>query len=176
MSEGGGEGGGGPSFEELWNAAKDVAILFQNGQSVDMGQRAFAVPSGKQPNDIQWQSDDEYTIQYALNYGSIAADWGVSTGTSVRVGVTWNYGYGTADDRGGNLIHNAYLWGLVDYSGLGQDFEISGHFSDQPIMVNGEAKLAGEIRVDMSYVSLHWETHFFDVRITGLGNGSVRKR
>jgi hypothetical protein len=183
MSEGGGEGGGGlsasfeVSFEDLWNAAKDVAILFQNGQQVSMGERAFAVPNGMQPSDISWQSDDEYTLQYSINYGSIATDWGLSTGTSVRVGVTWNYGYGTAGgENGANLIHNAYLWGVVDYSGLGQDFDISGHFSGQPVMVNGVAKLAGEIRVDMTYLSMHWETRLFDVRIAGDGGGSIRRK
>jgi hypothetical protein len=170
------EGEGGPGFGELWNAAKEVAILFQNGQTVNMGDRAFAVPKGLQPGDVNWQSDIEDTKQYVLNYGSTAAEWGASSGTSVRVGVTWNYGYGTTDAGGGNLIHNAYLWGIVDYSGLGQDFEITGQFSDQPVMVNGVAKLAGEIKVDRSYLYMHWETVLFDVRITGDGGGRIRRK
>jgi hypothetical protein len=170
------EGGGGPSFTELWNAAKDVAILFQDGQSVDMGTRAFAVPKGLEPTDITWESGQEETKQYTLNWSSLASELGVSSGTSAPVGVTWTWGYGTSDIGSGYFIHNAYLWGYVDYSGLGQDVEITGQFFPDPIMVQGVAKLTGTVRVDMTYLTLHVQSVLFDVAITGYGSGRIRRK
>jgi hypothetical protein len=168
-----GEGGGGPSFTDVWNAAKDVASIMVNGETHHMPGRAFAVPSGKQVGDCDWSQEQEKTLQYTLAWGSIATDLGASTGTSLRLGATWKYegnyqGYG-------RLIHDAQLWAVLDYSGLGQTFDVSASYGDA-YMRGDLAVISGNIRVEQKYIRLHWETIEFDVEIRGGGGGYIRRK
>src|SRR5690348_2930944 len=104
------------TFTDVWNAAKDVASIMQNGESVHMPNPAFAVPSGHQPGELDWADEAEQTVGYALTYSSFAADHGASTGTSLRIGCTWRYG-GRLQGAG-RFLHEARLWAILDYSGL----------------------------------------------------------
>lgn len=159
---------------ELWNVAKDTAQLFANGQSQSMGARAFACPAGVQPAQLDWAQGDQRTIQYTRNWTNSAREWfGMSTGTSLRVGCTWTYG-GTSPEHPGLYLHDAYLWAVLDYSSAGTDFDVTGGFGDA-VPRGNTAELSGWIRVEMSYVAMHWEEHRFDIRVRGNGYGVITK-
>ena len=80
------------TFSDVWNAAKDVASIMQNGESQHFPNPAFAVPAGHNPGELDWADEAENTLVYSLTWGSLAADWGLSSGTSLRVGVSWRFG------------------------------------------------------------------------------------
>jgi hypothetical protein len=168
-----GEGGGGPSFTDVWNAAKDVASIMVNGQTQHMPNRAFAVPSGQQPGALDWANEAEQTLQYGLTWGSTATDWGLSTGTSLRLGVTWKYG-GHYQGQG-LFLHDAQIWAVLDHSGLGQNFDVSASFGDA--YLRGQTGVvSGSIRVEQKYIRLHWSDIEFSVEISGDGAGHIRRR
>lgn len=162
-----------PSFTELWNAAKDVATIMQNGESQHFPNPAFAVPKGHDAGELDWAEEAEMTLSYTLTWGSVAADYGVSTGTSLRVGVTWRYG-GRLQGQG-RFLHEARLWAVLDYSGLGQNFTIQGSFDD-PYPRGNTGVLVGTISIQQTFARLHWADIAFDVEITGAGGGYLRKR
>lgn len=168
-----GDDGGAALITAAWNIVKDVAPLMQNSQTVDMGGRAFALPAGKQPQDLNWEGQADQTLQYTLNWGSTAQEWGLSSGTSLRVGATWSYG-GQLDGSG-RFLHDAYLWAILDHSGLGQDFDVTGQFFDA-VLEGRTGVLSGLITVNQTYVGMHWETIKFDVKIRGDGGGSIRRK
>lgn len=167
-----GDDGGAALITTAWNITKDLATLMQNSETVSMPGRAFALPEGKEPHDLNWAGQREKDIPYALTWGSTAKSWGVSTGTQLRVGASWKYG-GHLDGVGGKFLHDAYLWAILDHSGLGQDFNVVGHFGDA-VMEGDVAVLSGDITVEQTYVMLHWQTFKFDVSIRGDGGGYVR--
>jgi len=51
------------SFPDVWNAVKDVAKLAENNVHIAMGSRAFVVPAGKQPIDLNWDQQIDKTLQ-----------------------------------------------------------------------------------------------------------------
>ena len=105
---------------DVWNAVKDVATLFGSGQSQAMGARAFACPNGVQPGQLDWSNAQEGSLSYSVNLTNRAREWfGASSGTSLRLGVIWQYG-GTSADHPGLYLHDAYLWAVLDYSAGGR--------------------------------------------------------
>jgi hypothetical protein len=168
-----GDDGGAALITTAWNITKDVASLMQNGQHVEMGGRAFALPAGKHPEDLNWEGQADKTLQYTLNWGSTLQELGLSSGTSVRVGVTFDYG-GQLDGSG-RFLHNAYLWAIPDYIGIGQNFDVNGQFFDA-VMEGRTSVLSGVITVNQTYGKVHWSTTKFDVRIKGDGGGYVRRK
>ena len=161
------------TFTDVWNAAKDVASIMQNGESQHFPNPAFAVPSNHQPGQLDWADEAEITRSYTLTWGSPAADWGLSSGTSLRVGVTWRYG-GRLEGQG-RFLHEARLWAVLDYSGLGQNFNVQGVFGD-PYLRGNTGVLVGTIAVQQMYMRLHMADIHFDVEITGAGGGYIRKK
>jgi hypothetical protein len=132
---------------DVWNEVKDTFTLFESGQSVQMGGRAFACPSGAHPGDLDWAKAGEQTVGDELEWTNwVKEHLGLSSGSKVRFGVTWNYG-GTSPQHPGLYLHDAYLWGLVDYSTAGTDFTITGGFGDA-VPVGNSAELSGWIRID----------------------------
>lgn len=161
------------TFTDVWNAAKDVASIMQNGSSKQFPNPAFAVPSGHTAGELDWADEAEMTKSYTLTWTSWAAEAGLSSGTSLRVGVTWRYG-GRLQGQG-RFLHEARLWAVLDYSGLGQNFDIHGSFGDAYLRGN-TGVLVGTISVTQTYARLHWSDIAFDVEITGAGGGYVRKK
>jgi len=168
-----GDDGGAALITTAWNIAKDVATLMQNSEHVEMSGRAFALPSGKHPEDLNWEGQANKTLQYALNWGSTGQEWGISSGTSLRVGATFDYG-GQLDGSG-RFLHNAYLFAIPDHIGLGQGFNITGQFHDA-VMEGRTGVVSGVITVNQTYCRLHWETIMFDVSVRGDGGGYVRRK
>jgi hypothetical protein len=161
------------TFTDVWNAAKDVASIMQNGESQHFPNPAFAVPSGHQPGELDWADEAEITRSYALTWGSPASDWGLSSGTSLRIGVTWRYG-GRLQGQG-RFLHEGRLWAVLDYSGLGQNFNVQGSFGD-PYLRGNTGVLVGTIAVQQMYMRMHMTDIYFDVEITGAGGGYIRKK
>jgi hypothetical protein len=161
------------TFTDVWNAVKDVASIMQNGESQHFPKPAFAVPSGHSPGDLDWADEAELTNTYTLTWGSIAASLGLSSGTSLRIGATWRYG-GRLQGQG-RFLHEARLWAVLDYSGIGQNFDVQGSFGDAYLRGN-TGVLVGEIKVQQTFVHLHMADIAFDVEITGAGGGYLRKR
>jgi hypothetical protein len=145
----------------------------QNGESQAFPNAACAIPAGHTPADLDWADEAEISRSYTLTWGSVATDLGLSSGTSLRVGVTWRYG-GRLQGQG-RFLHEARLWAVLDYSGLGQTFDVQGSFGD-PYLRGNTGVLVGTIRVQQKYVRLHWADIEFDVEITGTGGGYVRKK
>jgi hypothetical protein len=162
-----------PSFTEVWNAVKDVASIMVDGESQHFPSPAFAVPKGHDPGDLDWADEAEDTKTYTLTWGSWASEHGLSSGTSLRIGVTWRYG-GRLQGQG-RFLHEARLWAVLDYCGLGQNFDIQGSFGD-PYLRGNTSVLVGTIFVQQTYAHLHWSDTAFDVEITGAGGGYLRKR
>jgi hypothetical protein len=156
----------------VWNIVKDTASIMVNGESVSMPAAAFAVPANHQPNELDWADEAEQTIMYTLAWGSIAADWGLSTGTSLRLGATWRYG-GRLQGQG-RYLHEARLWAILDHSGLGQNFNVTATFGD-PYLRAGVGVLTGHVRVTQKFVGMHWEDIQFNAEITGAGGGYIRR-
>jgi hypothetical protein len=157
---------------EVWNIAKDVASIMQNSESQRFPNPASAVPAGHQPSDLDWADEAEETRSYTLTWGSYAADLGLSSGTSLRVGVTWRYG-GRLEGQG-RYLHLAELWAILDHSGLGQRFDVQGSFGDAYLRGN-TGVLVGSITVQQTYARMHWADIHFNVEVTGAGGGYVRK-
>lgn len=158
------------TFTEVWNAAKDVASIMQNGESVHMPPHAFAVPANHQPGELDWAEEHNGDVSATLTWSSTAAEWGLSSGTSLRIGASWKYG-GRLNGAG-RFLHEARLWAILDHSGLGQNFNITASFGDA--YLRGQTGvLSGNVRIEMTYVRLHWTTIEFDVELTGAGGGSL---
>jgi hypothetical protein len=167
-----GDDGGAGVITAAWNITKDVATLMQNSQQVHMGGRAFALPADKHPGDLDWAGQADQTVQWVLTWSSRAADWGLSSGTSLRVGATWSYG-GQLDGSG-RFLHDAYLWAILDHSGLGQDFDVTGQFGDA-VLESRTGVLSGSITVHQSVLTMHMETIQFDVKLRGDGGGRIKR-
>jgi hypothetical protein len=160
------------SFSDVWNAGKDVASIMQNGESQQFPNPAFAVPADHRPGELDWADEAENVRSYQLTWGSYLADLGLSSGTSLRVGVSWRYG-GRLQGQG-RFLHEARLWAILDYSGLGQNFNVQGAFGD-PYLRGNTGVLVGTISVQQLYVRLHMTDIHFNVEITGAGGGYIRK-
>jgi hypothetical protein len=159
---------------DVWNIAKDTATLFANGQSQAMGSRACAVPSGMQPADLDWANQAERTLTLGLNWSNLAREWfGASSGTAIRIGVTWQAG-GSASGRAGSYLHDAYLWAVADAVSLGVRLDVTGQFGDA-VTVGNTAELSGAIRLDVHQYGLQMEQHQYDIRIRGNGSGTMRE-
>ncbi len=167
-----GDDGGAALITAAWNITKDVATLMQNSAQVHMAGRAFALPAGKHPEDLDWAGQADKTVQYVLNWGSILADWGISSGTSLRLGATWSYG-GQLDGAG-RFLHDAYLWAIPDHTGLGQDFDVTGQFGDA-VLESRTGVLSGSITVVQTYLTMHMETIQFDIKLRGDGGGYIKR-
>lgn len=158
---------------EVWNIVTDTATLFQNGQSKDMGQRAFACPKGVNPGDLDWSHGGQETLSYAKTWTNRAREWfGLSSGTQLRIGCTWSYG-GSSEEHPGLYLHDAYLWAVLDYSSAGTNYEVKGGFGDAAPYGNS-AELSAWITITMKFMGMHWEDHRFDIRIRGNGYGVLR--
>jgi hypothetical protein len=162
----------GVSFGELWNAAKDVAVLFQNGESVNMTSRAFAVPAGKQPMDLDWTSQADRTLQITWKGDSYASEIGISSGTKMRVGAKWMAG-GRLEGKG-LFLHDAYLYCVFDDISLAQSFEVTGAFGDA-VLVGQTAELSGWIRVHWKQFTVDWGSWQYDIKVRGDGSGNMSR-
>jgi hypothetical protein len=143
-----------------------------NGESQQMPAQAFAVPSGHQPGELDWADEHEGRLSQTLTWTSTAAEWGLSSGTSLRIGVQWKYG-GRLNGAG-RFLHEAQMWAVLDHSGLGQNFTIHAHFGD-PYLRGQTGVLSGTFEIQMTYVRLHWTDLRFDVEVTGAGGGFIRQ-
>ena len=158
---------------DVWNIAKDTATLFVNGQSVSMGSRAFAVPSGMQPGQLEWSNAVDRTLQVTMNWTNRAKEWfGASSGTNLRIGVTWQAG-GSAPGKAGAFLHDAYLFAIVDYVMLGQQLTVTGQFGDA-VPTGNTAELSGLIDVSVKQFGIQQEQSQFDIRVRGNGAGTMR--
>jgi hypothetical protein len=160
-------------FKDVWNAAKDVASIMQNGESQHFPTPAFAVPASHNPGELDWTDEAENTLAYSLTWGSWASERGYSSGTLLRVGVNWRYG-GRLQGHG-RFLHEARMWAVLDYSGLGQNFDVEGSFGD-PYLRGNTGVLVGAIKIKQTFGHMHWADIHFDVEITGGGGGYLRMK
>ena len=159
---------------EVWNAVKDSVTLFASGQSQHMGNRAFACPSGVQPSQLDWSHAGEHTVGDQLEWSNLARDWfGLSTGSRIRFGATWNFG-GTSAQHPGLYLHDAYLWAVLDFSSAGTDFTVTGGFGDA-VPYGNSAELSGWLRIDKKQFWQHAGSWQYDVRLRGNGYGHIRE-
>lgn len=159
---------------DVWNAVKDVATLFGNGQSQAMGTRAFACPQGVQPGQLDWTNGQEGTLTLGVNMTNNARElFGMSSGCSLRLGVIWQFG-GTSSQHPGYYLHDAYLWAVLDYSSAGTNFTVTGSFGDA-VPVGNSAELSGQINMEMTFMGMHWEQRQYDIRVRGNGAGRMRQ-
>lgn len=155
---------------DVWTVLGDTVTLFENGQTKDLGARAFACPKGVTPPELDWSRGGQETLSYAKTWSNRAREWlDLSSGTQLRVGCTWSYG-GSSPDHPGLYLHDAYLWAVLDFSSAGTDFEVTGGFGDA-VPHGNSAELSGWIVITMAYLGMHWEEHRFDLRIRGNGYG-----
>jgi len=158
---------------DVWNIVKNTVTLFESGQSTQMGSRAFACPAGVQPSALDWTNAGEQTVGDELDWTNLAKEWfGLSTGSRIRLGVTWNYG-GTSPQHPGLYLHDAYLWAVLDYSSAGTDFTVTGGFGDA-VPVGNSAELSGWIRIDKKQFWMHAGSWQYDIRIRGNASGYIR--
>ena len=160
---------------EVWNAVKDTATLFSNRQSVSMGQRAFGCPRNVQPGDLDWaNSRTREDLTSTMTWTNRAREWfGMSTGTQLRVGCVWTYG-GSSSEHPGAYLHDAYLWALLDWSTLGDDFTITGGFGDA-VPYGNTVELSGWIDIVDKQFTISQGNYRFDIRLRGNGYGSIRR-
>jgi hypothetical protein len=158
---------------EVWNVVTDTVTLFQNGHSQNMGNRAFACPKGVNPGDLDWSNGGEHTVGVTKNRTNRAKDWfDLSSGSRLRLGCTWNYG-GTSSEHPGLYLHDAYLWAVVDYVMLGENYTVTGGFGDA-VPHGNSAELSGWINVDLTQFRIDMAQWRFDIRIRGNGYGVIR--
>lgn len=158
---------------EVWNIVKDVAPLFQNGQSKKMPGRAFAVPKGKNPGDCDWKDEIERTYEHTLTWGSPLTTRGWTNITRMRIGV--NFKFGGRYKRQGRYIHDAVLFAELIDDGLAERWEVVGEFGDAYPRGN-TAVLPGTISVSHYLLKAHLRDYEFAVEICGTGEGHVRPR
>jgi hypothetical protein len=165
------------SFSDVWNAAKDVAKLAENNVHVAMGTRAFVVPTGKQPMDLNWDQQIDRSLQLVFRLDTYASEYAESLFSPLifRVGVEWKAG-GTVDGHG-LFLHEAVLFCVVDSTALGGCVDATGSFSGSPYMTRGVAQLEGNIEVAVTELggALSVENIRFDVLCAGDGAGYIRK-
>jgi hypothetical protein len=158
---------------DVWNIAKDVATLFANGQHVAMASRGCAVPNGMQPGQLDWAGSQEQTLQFSESWTNRAKEWfGASSGTIIRMGVTFQYG-GHAPNMSGNYLHDAYLWAVADAVMLGDNITITGQFGDA-VPHGNTAELSGLIWLNRTQFGIQEDQLQYDVRIYGNGAGRIR--
>jgi hypothetical protein len=158
---------------DVWNAVKDTATLFSNHQSISMGQRAFACPNGVQPSGLDWSNGAEQTLTVTKTWTNRAREWfGMSTGTQLRIGCTWTYG-GSSTDHPGAYLHDAYLWAVLDWSTLGDDFTITGGFGDA-VPYGNTCELSGWIDIVDRQFTIQQGQYRYDLRVRGNGAGTLR--
>lgn len=157
---------------DVWNAVKDTATLFASGQRHDMGTRAFGCPSGVQPNQLDWANSKQHTLQLSREWTNRAKEWfGASTGTKIRVGVTWTFG-GTSSDHPGLYLYDAYMWAIMDYSAAGTNYTITGTFGDA-VPFGNSAQLPGTIEWSYTQFGFHMEGGRYDFQLRGNGYGNM---
>jgi len=155
---------------DVWNAVKDSATLFASGQRHDMGNRAFACPAGVQPNQLDWGTSKQHTLELSREWTNRAKEWwGASTGTKMRVGATWTFG-GTSPQHPGLYLYDAYLWGIMDYSAAGTNYTITGVFGDA-VPYGNSAQLTGTIEWSYTQFGFHMEGGRYDITLRGNGYG-----
>lgn len=165
-------------FKDVWNAVGDVATLIDSGATYNMGERAFVVPKGLQPWDLDWSEQFDRDLAVQKRWGNRCSDEYLDLGifeieidcspTVVRCGVSYKAG-GRYEGKG-RYIHDAYLWAVADSTSLGVTVNASGHFSTTPVTVaNGVAQLTGEIHIKIEQFSMHYKDLFYDVLIQGDG-------
>ena len=160
---------------EVWNAVKDTATLFSNKQSINMGQRAFGCPNGMQPSQLEWgNSATQDKLNKTLTWTNRAREWfGLSTGTQLRFGCIWTYG-GTSRDHPGSYLHDAYLWAVLDWSTLGDDFTVTGGFGDA-VPHGSTVEVSAWIDIVDRQFTVQQGQYRYDIRILGDGSGTRRR-
>jgi hypothetical protein len=172
-------------FKDVWNAVHDVATLIDSDTSYAMGQRAFVVPKGLQPWDLDWSEQTDGDMRVQRRWGNRCSDEYLDLGifeisidcspTLVRSGVSWKAG-GRYEGKG-RYIHDAYLWAVADSTSMGVTVNAQGSFSSTPVTVaNGVAQLTGEITVKIKQFGLHFTDLIYDIVIQGDGYGRMQPR
>ena len=158
---------------EVWNIVTDTVTIFQNGHSHDMGQRAFACPKGLDPGDLDWSQGGEHTIAMRKDRTNYAKDWfDLSSGSRLRFGCTWNFG-GTSTEHPGLYLYDAYLWAVLDYVMLGENYKVTGGFGS-PVPHGNTVELSGWINVEISQFGIDMAEYRYDLWIRGNGAGQMR--
>jgi len=159
---------------DVWNMVKDTATLFANGQSVQMGARAFACPKGLGPSDLDWSSGSHMELEGdELEWTNWAKEYlGLSTGTKLRFGAVWDYG-GRSKQHPGAYLANAYLYAIRDYASAGVDFTITGGFMD-PLPKGSVVELPCWVRIEKKQFWMEAGTWQYEGAIRGNGSGYFR--
>jgi len=158
---------------DVWNAVKDTATLFANGQTQHMPARAFACPAGVQPNQLDWSNSAQQTLRLGRSWSNRARDWfGLSTGTQIRFGCTWTYG-GSSSSHPGLYLYDAYLWAVVDHASAGVDMTITGGFGDA-VPYGNSAQLTAWIQIQKKQFWMEAGSWQLDITIRGNGYGVMR--
>lgn len=158
---------------DVWNAVKDTAVLFTSSGSQSMPDRAFALPAGTNPGQLDWGGAIDRTLEYSIALTNRAQEWfDLSSGSRMRIGATWDCN-GRSDEHEGTYLHDAYLWAVLDYTSAGTSWDVRGQFGDA-VPAGDTASLSGRIEVKMSFMGQHWFEKEFDIDLRGNGAGSLR--
>jgi cephalosporin-C deacetylase-like acetyl esterase len=161
-------------FKDVWNAVTDVATLLESNTTYAMGTRAFVVPKGLQPLDLEWSSQQEHRIGDRRLWSSWCSRNLWCDATDIRIGVIWSFG-GRYQGKG-RYLHDAYMWAVADSTAVGVSVSGSGQFSDTPVTVgNAVAVLQGSIHVVRRRAGSSSD-FFWDFTIQGDGAGEIRPR
>jgi hypothetical protein len=172
-------------FKDVWNAVSDVATLIDSSTSYAMGQRAFVVPKGLQPWDLDWSEQFDRDLAVRRRWGNRCSDEYLDLGlfeisidcspTVVRCGASFKAG-GRYEGKG-RYIHDAYLWAVADSTSMGVSVNATGYLSSTPVTVgNGVAQLTGEIHIKIEQFGMHFTDVFYDVLMQGDGLSRVWPR
>src|SRR5215210_693925 len=61
-------------FKDVWNAVTDVATLLDSSTSYAMGNRAFVVPKGLEPRDLDWNEQFDRDLEVKRRWGNRCSD------------------------------------------------------------------------------------------------------
>ena len=121
-------------FKDVWNAVKDVATLINSSTTYGMGDRAFVVPKGLTPYDLDWSRGAEQDFRVSRRWGNRASDEYLDLGlftilidaspTLVRSGV--HFTYGGRHEGKGLYIHDAYVWAVADSTAFAATVDATG--------------------------------------------------
>jgi hypothetical protein len=172
-------------FKDVWNAVTDVATLIDSDTSSAMGSRAFVVPKGLQPWDLDWSEQFDRDLAAQHRWGNLCSDEYLDLGlfsievdcspTLVRCGASYKAG-GRYEGKG-RYIHDAYLWALADSTAMGCTVNATGYFSSTPVTVaNGVAQLTGSIHIKVEQFGMHFTDLIYDVLLQGDGYCALTPR
>ncbi|MGH9119050.1 MAG: hypothetical protein ACRD0A_14560 [Acidimicrobiales bacterium] len=162
-------------YKDVWNSVTDVAQLLESNSSRNMGERAFVVPKGLEPWDLDWTHQTARHIVDSARRTSFFSRNMWCDETRVRVGVVWQAG-GRNDGKGW-FLHGAYMYAVTETTLAGDSPSASGKLSATPVTVgNGVAHLEGSAELDVRQFGMHDGSCCWDFWIRGDGSGQIQRR